>query len=217
MTHLTLGTPPPQRVGKIVCLARNYVDHIKELGNATPDAPVLFIKPATSIVASGGEIMIPTYSDECHHEIELAVLIGQNGRNIPVERAMEYVAGYGVALDMTLRDTQAELKGKGLPWEIAKGFDTSCPLGEFVPATQVSDPHDLQLTLTVNGEVRQNNSSGLMMRRIPETIAHVSTIFTLEAGDLLLTGTPAGVAKVISGDRLVARIDGLPQLEVTVA
>jgi len=217
MTHYILNNQSPQRVGKLICLARNYADHIKELGNATPSAPVLFIKPATSIIASGEQIVIPGYSEQCHHEIELAVLIGKSGRNISEAEAMEHVAGYAVALDMTLRDTQAELKEKGLPWEIAKGFDTSCPLGTFVPATAVGDPHNLQLTLTVNGEVRQNDSSALMMRRIPEIIAFASGIFTLEEGDILLTGTPAGVARVVSGDRLVARIEGLPPLEVTVA
>ncbi|PLY02314.1 MAG: acylpyruvase [Desulfuromonas sp.] len=217
MTTYTLDNRAPQRVGKLVCLARNYAEHIKELGNATPSAPVLFIKPSTSIIASGGQIVIPSYSEQCHHEIELAVLIGKSGRNIDESEAMSYVAGYGVALDMTLRDTQADLKEKGLPWEIAKGFDTSCPLGSFVPAAQVPDPHNLQLTLTVNDEVRQDDSSALMMRRIPEVIAYASHIFTLEEGDILLTGTPAGVARVVSGDRLVARIEGLPTLEVTVA
>jgi len=217
MSYYTLANQAPQRVGKLVCLARNYAEHIKELGNATPSAPVLFIKPATSIIASGDQIIIPGYSEQCHHEIELAVLIGQGGRCISEDDAMQHVAGYAVALDMTLRDTQAELKGKGLPWEIAKGFDTSCPLGAFVPAAEVQDPHTLQLTLTVNGEIRQNDSSALMMRRIPEIIAYASGIFTLEEGDILLTGTPAGVARVVSGDRLVARIDGLPALEVSVA
>jgi len=214
---ITLGSQPPQRVGKILCLARNYAEHIRELGNATPDAPVLFIKPATSIVASGERIVIPSYSRDCHHEIELAVLIGKTGRDIPEAEAMDYVAGYGVALDMTLRDTQGDLKAKGLPWEIAKGFDTSCPLSAFVPAHEVDNPHALELTLTVNGSVRQQGSTALMMRRIPEVIAYASGIFTLEAGDVLLTGTPAGVAAVAPGDRLVARISGLPALEVEVA
>jgi len=217
MGSFILSGQQPKRVGKIVCLARNYVAHIKELGNATPDAPVLFIKPATSIIGNGDQIVIPAYSDDCHHEVELAVLIGKQCRNVSADHAYDYIQGYAVALDMTLRDTQAELKGKGLPWEIAKGFDSSCPLGEFVSADQVQDPHNLQISLTVNGVVRQDDSSALMMRRIPETLAHVSTIFTLEEGDVLLTGTPAGVARVVSGDRLVAKIEGLPALEVSVA
>ena len=217
MTTVTLQGHPPQHVGKIVCLARNYAEHIRELGNTTPDAPVLFIKPATSIIASGDKIVIPSYSEQCHHEIELAVLIGTSGRHINAEDAMGYVAGYAVALDMTLRDTQTTLKEKGLPWEIAKGFDTSCPLGEFTPAAQIPDPHNLRLTLKVNGEVRQDDSSALMLRRIPEVIAYASGIFTLEAGDILLTGTPSGVNRVVSGDRLVAEIEGLAPLEVLVA
>jgi len=214
---VTVTGQAPQRVGKIVCLARNYVDHIRELGNAVPEAPVLFIKPATSIIQDGGQVIIPPYSSSCHHEVELAVLIGRGGRHIPAERAMECIAGYGVALDMTLRDTQNALKEKGLPWEIAKGFDTSCPLAEFVPASRIDNPHALEITLKINGELRQQGSTALMMRRIPEVIAYASGIFTLETGDVLLTGTPAGVAAVASGDRLLAEITGLPKLEVTIA
>ncbi len=217
MGYVKLHGQPPRRVGKIVCLARNYAAHIRELGNATPEAPVLFIKPSTSIVHDGAQIAIPSYSSDCHHEVELAVLIGRTVRDISAAQAADCIGGYGVALDMTLRDTQAELKGKGLPWEMAKGFDTSCPLGVFVPAEQVADPHDLRITLRVNDEIRQDGSTALMLRRIPETLAHVSTVFTLEEGDILLTGTPAGVARVVSGDRLVAKVEGLPTLAVSVA
>jgi len=204
-------------VGKIVCLGRNYVDHIHELGNEIPTSPVLFIKPATSIIHSGEQIVIPPYSSDCHHEIELAVLIGQPGSKVGEAQAMELVAGYGVAIDLTLRDVQSRQKEKGLPWEIAKGFDTACPLSDFVPAAQVGDPHDLQLTLRVNGQVRQQGSTALMMRRIPQFISEVSQIFTLLPGDVLLTGTPAGVSAIRSGDVVHAAIAGVGELEVTVA
>jgi acylpyruvate hydrolase len=203
-------------VGKIVCLGRNYSEHIRELGNEVPDRPVIFIKPSTSIIRGGEQIIIPPYSRDCHHEVELAVLIGKYGKDIPEDEAMEHVAGYGVAIDMTLRDVQSELKKKGLPWEIAKGFDTACPLSDFVPAEKVSDPHDLRITLRVNGEVRQESSTAYMMRRIPAIIRDVSTAFTLEEGDIILTGTPEGVGPVVSGDEIVAEIEQVGRLKVSV-
>lgn len=204
------------RVGKIVCLGRNYAEHIRELGNDVPDRPVLFIKPATSIVHDGGTVVIPDYSNDCHHEIELALLIGRTGKAIPREQAMEHVAGYGVAIDLTLRDVQAEQKNRGLPWEIAKAFDTSCPLSGFVPADRIADPHDLGLKLSVNGDIRQDGSTALMMRQIPQIIEEMSAVFTLEEGDVILTGTPAGVGPVASGDVMTAEIEGVGVLRVKV-
>ena len=203
-------------VGKIACIGRNYAEHIKELGNKTPDKPVLFIKPPSSIVASGGTVVIPAYSSNCHHEIELAVLIGKNAKEVSAEKALDYVSGYGVALDLTLRDVQNTQKEKGLPWEIAKAFDTSCPLSAFVSADQVADPQNLQLKLAVNGQVRQDGNSSDMMRTVAELIAAVSSYFTLEEGDILLTGTPAGVDKIISGDKLEATIEQVGSLFVSV-
>ncbi len=205
------------RPGKIVALGRNYTEHIKELGNAVPDKPVLFIKPTTSLLPEGGTIVIPDYSNDCHHEIELAVLIGKTGKGIKEEEAFDYVAGYGVAIDLTLRDTQSQQKKKGLPWEIAKGFDTACPLSDFVTADRISDPNNLTLTLSVNGIQKQNGNTGLMMRKIPQIIAEISCIFTLEEGDIILTGTPAGVGPIRSGDTLIASIEQVGELTVTVA
>ena len=121
------GTAKTLRVGKVVCLARNYSDHIRELGNETPEKPVLFIKPSSSVIGNREPVVIPDFSKDCHHEVELAVLIGKWAKNVNAKDALDYVAGYGVALDMTLRDVQNDLKKKGLPWEIAKGFDTACP------------------------------------------------------------------------------------------
>ncbi|EAT15701.1 fumarylacetoacetate hydrolase family protein [Desulfuromonas acetoxidans] len=217
MHHITLqGESQPIAVGKIVCLARNYVAHAKELGNEVPSDPVLFIKPTTSMINDGETMVIPGYSDDCHHEVELAVLIGRTAHNVSAEEAMDYVAGYGIGIDMTLRDTQAVLKEKGYPWELAKGFDTSCPLSEFVPADRVGDPHDLAIRLQVNGEVRQDANTGLMIRRIPETIAAITRAFTLEPGDLILTGTPAGVGRVVAGDKMLAEIEGIGTLQVDV-
>ncbi len=134
------GTEQRYPIGKIICLGRNYLDHIRELGNKVPDRAVIFCKPSSSVISDGQTITIPPYSSDCHHELELAVLIGTPGKNIPESEALQHVAGYGVALDLTLRDLQSQLKAKGLPWEIAKGFDSSCPLSDFVPAAQVDTP-----------------------------------------------------------------------------
>jgi len=203
-------------VGKIVCLARNYAEHARELGNETPAAPVLFMKPATSVIGDGEAVIIPAYSQECHYEVELAVLIGRECRAVSADKAMEFVAGYGTAIDMTLRDVQNGLKAKGLPWEIAKGFDTACPLSDFVPAAAVADPHSLTLRLTVNGELRQDGRSGDMIHRVPQIIAQISAIFTLQPGDVVLTGTPAGVGRVVAGDVMDAEIEGVGRLTIPV-
>jgi len=210
------GATRPFTVGKVVCLARNYSEHIRELGNEVPENPVLFIKPSTSIINDGEAVLIPSYSRDCHHEVELAVLIGKGGKDIDAANALDHVAGYGVAIDMTLRDVQGELKKKGLPWEIAKGFDTSCPLSEFVPSADVPAPHMLAISLRVNGAIRQNSTTAHMMRTIPEIISHISTIFTLEEGDVILTGTPEGVGPVKSGDMMTAEIEGVGRLEIPV-
>jgi 5-carboxymethyl-2-hydroxymuconate isomerase len=203
-------------IGKIVCLARNYAEHARELGNETPAAPVLFMKPASSVIAGGEAVQIPAWSQECHYEVELAVLIGTQARSVAVDAAMGHVAGYGVAIDMTLRDVQNQLKAKGLPWEIAKGFDSACPLSDFTPAAAVADPHNLRLTLSVNGEMRQDGCSCDMINRIPQIIAHISAIFTLEPGDVILTGTPAGVGQVVAGDVMAAGIEGVGSLAIPV-
>ena len=206
----------PINVGKIVCVARNYAEHARELGNPVPDRAVLFIKPASSLLADGGTVVIPPYSRDCHHEIELAVLIGRSGREITAAEAPAHIAGYAVALDLTLRDVQAELKARGLPWEIAKAFDTSCPLSDFVPAAAVPDPQALRLRLTVNGEVRQDGTTADMLRSVAQLVSEASTYFTLEAGDILLTGTPSGVGPIKSGDRLEAVIEGVGMLSISV-
>jgi 5-carboxymethyl-2-hydroxymuconate isomerase len=203
-------------VGKIVCLARNYAEHARELGNETPAAPVLFMKPASSIIGDGEAVRIPAYSQECHYEVELAVLIGTQCRTVSADRALEHVAGYGVAIDMTLRDVQNGLKSKGLPWEIAKGFDTACPLSDFLPVSSVANPHNLNLKLSVNGEIRQDGHSSDMINRVPQIIEYISGIFTLEPGDVILTGTPAGVGQVRPGDVMKAEIAAVGSLVIPV-
>lgn len=212
-----IGSNTSITVGKIVCLGRNYLDHIRELNNEVPDAPVIFCKPASSLLANGGAIVIPPYSQDCHHELELALLIGKTGKNIPANQAMTHVCGYGVALDLTLRDVQARQKEKGLPWEIAKGFDTSCPISDFVPAEKVTTPDNLEITFKVNGKLRQQGNTNMMMRSIARIVAEFSEFYTLEAGDIILTGTPAGVGPIVSGDQLEGEIEQVGQLRVSVA
>jgi 2-keto-4-pentenoate hydratase/2-oxohepta-3-ene-1,7-dioic acid hydratase in catechol pathway len=216
MHNVKLGKQEIQ-VGKIVCIGRNYVEHIRELGNQVPDKPVIFIKPASTIIGEGGTIVIPPHSSDCHHEVELAVLIGTDAKNIDANNALAHVAGYAVALDLTLRDIQGTQKEKGLPWEIAKAFDTACPLSAFIPADQVGDPQNLQIKLTVNDDVRQDGNTGDMMRSVADLIAVASTYFTLEAGDILLTGTPSGVGRIVSSDTLEAMIEKVGTLKVSVA
>ncbi len=204
-------------VGKILCIGRNYVDHIMELGNEAPSAPVVFMKPATAVIGNGESVVIPGYSSDCHYEAELAVLIGKDGKDIAETEALNHVAGYGVAIDMTLRDVQDGLKKKGLPWDIAKGFDTACPLSDFVPAEKLADPQNLTIRLVLNGEERQNGSTSLMINSVARIISYLSSVFTLEEGDLILTGTPAGVGRVVAGDRMEASIAGVGSVCVTVA
>jgi acylpyruvate hydrolase len=204
-------------IGKIVCVGRNYVDHIKELGNETPVAPVLFMKPASSVIYDGGRVEIPGFSNDCHHEVELALLIGKCGKSIAESQVNEYIAGYGIAIDLTLRDVQAEQKKKGLPWEIAKGFDTACPLSGFVSPRAVTDYQNLNIGLKVNGEVRQCGNTSLMINSIPALVSYISGIFGLDEGDVILTGTPAGVGRIKSGDLLEAEIEQVGLLHVSVA
>lgn len=203
-------------VGKILCLGRNYAAHAKEMNAETPDAPVVFLKPSTALLPDGGSIKIPSISKELHHEVEMVVLIGKNGKNVARSQAMDLVGGYAVGLDMTLRDVQADAKKKGLPWSTAKGFDTSAPVSRFVEKEQVTDPHNLDITLKVNGAIRQYSNTKNMIFRIEDMIAFISAIFTLEAGDLIYTGTPEGVGPVVSGDILEAELATVATLKVVV-
>ncbi|MEX1138570.1 MAG: fumarylacetoacetate hydrolase family protein [Bacteroidota bacterium] len=207
MNSVTLqGSKNPIPVSKIICVGRNYAEHAKEMKAELPSNPVLFLKPPSAIVASGGAVVLPSISNDLHHEVELTVLLGKGGRDIPKESALGYVAGYGIGLDMTLRDVQSEAKKKGLPWSLAKGFDTSAPLSEFIPATSVPDPHRLFLRLTVNGEVRQQGTTSNFIFRLEYLISYISQFFTLNSGDVLFTGTPEGVAQTVPGDSLEATL-----------
>jgi len=203
-------------VGKIVCLGRNYRAHAQELGNPVPQEPVIFLKPSSSIIHDGDSIIIPPRSQDVHHEVELAVLIGKEARHVDRADAMDHVRGWGVLLDMTARDIQSRAKDKGLPWSVAKGFDTFCPVSDFVERNVVNDPANLSIRLEVNGEVRQDGSTAHMIFPVDFIIHYISHIMTLYPGDLIATGTPEGVARVDPGDRLLASVEGVGSLSVGV-
>jgi acylpyruvate hydrolase len=210
------GTTCELSAGKIVCVGRNYADHIKELNNPIPTEPILFIKPATALQSFDEQIVIPSYSQNCHHETELAVLVGEKLYGADREAAEKAIAGYGVGLDLTLRDIQQGLKDKGLPWEKAKAFDGSCPISPFLKPDQLPDAQDTVLKLTVNGEVRQEESTKLMMKGILDLMVYMSSFFSLMPGDIILTGTPAGVSQMKSGDQLELELDGRFKYAVSV-
>ncbi|EGN95676.1 hypothetical protein SERLA73DRAFT_113358 [Serpula lacrymans var. lacrymans S7.3] len=186
---------------KIVAIGRNYSEHIKELNNATPNQPFFFLKPTTSYLTSGGKVEIPS-GIIAHHEVELGLIIGKNGRDISQADAESHIAGYALAVDMTARNLQDEVKKKGLPWSAAKGFDTFTPIGSFIPKSSVPDAHNLNLSLKINGSFKQNGTTADMIFRIPRLIEHVSSIMALEEGDIILTGTPSGVGPISPGDSI---------------
>lgn len=194
-------------LGKIVCVGRNYAEHAKELGNEIPDAPILFIKPATSVVSLENGFSIPQNQGSVHHEAEIALLINKEAKNISADNAWDYVSHVTAALDLTLRDVQSKLKEKSHPWEIAKGFDGACPLGQWVSVTELSNKESIAIELIKNGEQKQIGNSMQMITSIPDLIAYISTMFTLQPGDVILTGTPAGVGPLGSGDVLKAVLD----------
>ncbi len=207
MASVTLqGSKNPISVSKIICVGRNYAEHAKEMKAELPSEPMLFLKPPSAIIGNGGAVILPPISRELHHEVEMTVLLGKGGRDIPKESALGHVAGYGVGLDMTLRDVQNEAKKKGLPWSLAKGFDTSAPLSEFVPVSSVRDPHRLSVQLSVNGALRQKGITSDFIFRLEHLISYISQFFTLSPGDVLFTGTPEGVSQTVPGDTLEATL-----------
>lgn len=203
-------------VGKIACVGKNYLEHAKELGDAVPEKPVIFLKPSSSIIFSGEKIVYPEFSKSLHYETELVLLMGKTGKKISKKDALNYIAGYAVGLDMTLRDLQSEAKRLGHPWTISKCFDTSTVLGEFIPSFEIKNPNELELKLWVNGELKQNDNTSNMIYSVEEIVEYLSFYFTLEEGDLVFTGTPKGVGEVKAGDKLVAEISGIGRLETEV-
>lgn len=204
-------------VGSLWCIGRNYAEHARELGNALPQAPVVFLKPASSLVGDGAVIAWPAEIGAVHHEVELVVAIGRGGSRIGRDAALAHVAGYAVGIDLTARDLQSKAKAAGLPWTEAKGRDGFAPLSRFVPAAAVADPAALVLELWVNGERRQAGHVADMLWDVPALIAYLSERYTLRPGDLIFTGTPSGVGPLSPGDRVEAALEpSLARLAVTV-
>jgi len=201
---------------KIVCLGRNYAKHAEEMRSEVPREPIIFLKPPSSLIGPEEKIILPEKSKNVHHEVELAVVIGKRAKNVGVEDAMDYVLGYTILLDITARDLQDEAKRKGLPWSLAKGFDTFAPIGPRVAAVGEIEPHNLEIGLKINGKVRQRGNTSDMIFKIPEIISYISSIMTLEPGDIIATGTPEGVGKIEHGDVIDAWIEGIGTLRVYV-
>ena len=211
------GTDAVFPVARVYCVGRNYAEHAIEMGH-DPDRepPFFFMKPADAVVPAG-RLPFPTHTQELHHEIELVVALGDGGRDIPVEEALDHVYGYAVGLDMTRRDLQAAAKRAGRPWDMAKGFDQSAPTGTIRAAEEIGHPEHGAVSLLINGEQRQEGDLDQQIWKVPETISYLSTLVTLRSGDLIMTGTPKGVGRVEPGDRLEGHIDGVGDVTVSYA
>lgn len=205
------------RPSKILCVARNYANHAKEMGVPVPEEPIFFLKPTTALLPSGGTILLPPESKQVEVETELAVILGHRGRDLALGSAMSFIQGYAVFFDITARDLQARARKEGSPWTASKGFDTFAPISEGVAAAHVANPHNLGIRLKVNGVVRQDSNTRQMVFSIPELLVAASKIMTLEKGDILATGTPAGVMQIVPGDALEGEIEGIGVLKCDVA
>ena len=202
-------------VRRIYCVGRNYADHAREMGHDPDRDPPFYFQKNPENLDPSGEFPYPSLSQDVHHEVELLVALRSGGRDIPTDKAMDHVWGYAVALDMTRRDLQGQMKATGRPWEIGKAFERSAPVGRLMPAEGLNMSQGA-ITLTLNGSPRQSGDLSQMIWSIPEQIAYLSRTYDIAAGDVILTGTPAGVGPVTVGDVMEARIDGLPDLSVRV-
>lgn len=202
-------------VRRIHCVGRNYADHAREMGgDPSREPPFFFGKPSDTVVPGGGRIAYPPLTANLHHEVELVVALGGGGRDIPAERALDCIFGYAVGIDLTRRDLQARFKDKGQPWEMAKGFDQSAPVSALAPAARIGHPGSGAIWLAVNGVERQRGDLSQLTWSVAEVIAHLSTFVALAPGDLIFTGTPAGVGAIVPGDLVRCGIDGVGELEI---
>ncbi len=221
--------PPPPRVAipvegetglfpvrRVYCVGRNYVEHAREMGHDPDREEPFFFQKAPDALAQGGRFPYPVRTQDVHHEVELVVALAKGGRDIPVEQALDCIYGYAVGLDMTRRDLQAVAKKAGRPWEVAKSFDGSAPIGPIIPAARIGHPSKGAVWLEVNGERRQTGDLSQLIWRIDETISYLSGLFELAPGDLIFTGTPAGVGAVKPGDRMHAHVEGVGDLRIEV-
>lgn len=212
------GTEARFPVHRIYCVGQNYADHAIEMGgDPTRNPPFFFQKNPDNLVIDGGDFPYPPKTEDVHHEIELVVALKTGGSDIPVETALDHVYGYAVGIDMTRRDLQAVAKKAGRPWEVAKAFEHSAPCSAIVPVSEIGHPQSAAITLKINGEQRQAGDLNQMIWKVPETIAYLSSLFVLQAGDLIYTGTPAGVGAVKKGDLLQGNVDGVGTISVKVA
>jgi fumarylpyruvate hydrolase len=204
-------------VRRIYCVGRNYAEHAREMGaDPTREAPFFFMKPADAVVSDGARIPYPGQTADFHYEAELVVAIGGSGERLTPEQAQVLVFGYGVGIDFTRRDLQAQFKKGGKPWDMAKGFDRSAPCSAIVPAARIGHPTAARIELIQNGETRQSADISDLIWSVPELLANLSSFVRLEPGDLVFTGTPAGVGPCVAGDRLTARVEGIGQVSVEI-
>lgn len=211
-----VGTDAVYPVCRVFCVGRNYAEHAVEMGH-DPDRepPFFFMKPALALVPTGNTLPFPSATEDLHHEIELVVALGRGGADITTGDAASHVYGYAVGLDMTRRDLQAEAKKLGRPWDMGKGFDRSAPMSAIQPASAIGHPGEGAIWLRVNGELRQEGDLAQQIWKVPETIAYLSTLIELQPGDLIMTGTPAGVGPVRPGDRLEGHVDGVGEVSIS--
>ena len=213
-----LGSDLRFPVRRVFCIGRNYAEHAREMGAAVDKStPMFFCKPADAVVGDGADVPYPQATGDLHHEVEMVVALGGGGHDLTPEQAAALVWGYGVGLDLTRRDLQAQAKAKGHPWDVAKAFDHSAPVSALRPAAEVRVDAGTVLRLSVNGELRQQSTLGEMVHGVPQIIAALSALFELKPGDLVFTGTPAGVAALQRGDRFHAELVGIAELDGRVA
>jgi len=203
-------------VHRIYCVGRNYAEHAIEMGHDPSKEPPFFFQKNPDNIVTDGKFPYPSKTSDVHHEIEMVVALAKGGDNIPVASALEHVFGYGVGLDMTRRDLQGEAKKLGRPWEVGKAFEASAPCGPLVPASEIGHPNAGAVTLKVNGELRQQGDLNQLIWKVPEMISYLSGLFTLQPGDIIMTGTPAGVGAVVRGDVLEGSVEGVGTIEVVV-
>ena len=203
-------------VRRIWCVGRNYVEHIREMGQDERLPPFYFAKFADEIVGDGGTVPYPSLTKDMHHEVELVVCLKSGGRNIPVEKANDCIYGYAVGIDLTRRDLQIASRKLERPWEVGKNFDHSAPCGPVKPAAEIGHPKEARITLSCNGKVRQDGNINQMIWNVPEIMADLSKMVELAAGDIIMTGTPAGVAAVVPGDKLECSVEGVGGVTVTI-
>jgi fumarylpyruvate hydrolase len=210
------GTTKTYPVRRIWCVGRNYIEHIREMGQDERAPPFFFAKPADAIVPDGGTVPYPPLTKDMHHEVELVVALKSGGRNIPVAKANDCIYGYAVGIDLTRRDLQIASREVKRPWEIGKAFDGSAPCGPIRPATEIGHPTKGKITLKVNGKIRQDGDLNQLIWNVPEVISKLSEMVELAAGDIIMTGTPAGVAATVAGDKIECEVEGVGKLTVTI-